>query len=315
MKKIILFAAIAAIGLVACNKSDVENQPTMQKAPAVDLGSLNNGERIFTDDQIEQIGKNHNEAVTKMINDFNYNAEDIHAALVEQISQYDIYHMELAELPLGVSTEKYYSDVLQANFSEQAHKFIYDVADVCVELGSVNEVEQYIEKQKVFAKGYFKGVELDCVLAALTVFKYSSQLWFDIEEGGMGLGVIFADNCERTGMFKAPTNTPMRVSAETKEKLKKCLMADGVAAADAIVVASIIAVCAPTLFTVAGALVGIGISAAWSSLYKLVDILLYGAPSIDPNKPDVVLKWKDYIMVDGKLITRPILVDPYFPIK
>jgi len=37
MRKFILLAAIAAIGLVACNKSDVENQLPMQKAPSVDF--------------------------------------------------------------------------------------------------------------------------------------------------------------------------------------------------------------------------------------------------------------------------------------
>jgi len=314
MKKYYIFGLVVLFALAACNKNEL-NQPTMQKAPAVDLGSLNNGERIFTDEQIEQIGVIHNEAVIKMVNDFNYNAKDIYAAFVEQLSQYDIYPMELAELPLEVSTEKYYSDVLQANLSEQAHKFIYNVAEICVEFGSVNEVANYIEKQKMFANKHFKGLELDGVLVALTVFKHSSQLWFDTEEGGMGLGVIFADNFEKMGVVLAPAKKPMKASI--KEKIIECLKADGVGAAQAAIAAGVIALCAPTPITVASALYGIGISAGISSIWKLVEILLDGTvlPQISPDKPDVVIKWKDYIMVDKKLVPFPILVNPYFPIK
>jgi len=309
MKKLFFFTIAIAISLVACDKkSDLDNQPPMQKAPAVDLSSLNNGERVFTDEQIEQIGKIHNEICIEFVKNFNYNAEDVYAAFIEQISQYDICPMEIAQLPLGISSEKYYSDVLQANISEQAHKFVYDVADVCVELGSVNEVEEYIEAQKRFAKEYFKGIELDGVLVALTVFKYSSQLWFDTTEGGMGLGFIFAENFEKGEM----ANSPMKMSK--KDKLKRCLIADGEGAFLAGIFAAILV--AFTAPITVGLLVGIGAGAAIASIHELnkINAGYYGIIAFD-DKPDVVIKWKDYIMIDDKLVTRPILVNPYFSIK
>ena len=322
MRKLYLIATVVAIGLVACNKkSEVSNQLPMQKAPAVDLSSLNNGERVFTDEQIEQIGKIHNEAVIEMVRNFNYEAENVYEAFVNQVSRYDIHPMEIAELPLGVSSEKYYSDVLQANLSEKAHKFIYDVADVCVNFDNVDDVETYIETQKKFAKEYFKGVELDGVLIALTVFKYSSQLWFDTTEGGMGLGIALVEYYEKTERAGAPNKAPMKISERAKDALKQCLIADGVGAVTAAVgVAVLEGLGAITVPGAVSVLLSAGVGAALASYAQLTLIIgqiIRGelSPAIDPNKPDIVIKWKDYISVDDKLITFPILVNPHFPVK
>ncbi|MDR0828504.1 MAG: hypothetical protein LBN95_00115 [Prevotellaceae bacterium] len=313
MKKIFFFAAAAAISLVACNKSETALKTPIQKSPQkVDLSSINDGNRIFTDEQIEQIGIIHNQTVIDFVNNFNYNTDNIYAEFVNQVSQWDISPMELAKLPNGVSTSEYYYEVIKANLSEKAHAFIYGVADNFITFNNVNDLAEYIELQKSYAKGIFKGAELDIVLTTLTVYKYSAKLWFDTTEGGMGLIDVFSERCGITGVEQAPANSLMKISEKKKQAIIACLVADGNGASEAIVVAAIIVACGVELTP--AAIAAIAISAGVSSISKLIEVVkahYVVVGPVEPDEPDIVIKWKDYIRVDGKLIALP-LINPYF---
>jgi hypothetical protein len=245
-----------------------------------------------------------------LISEIDINSENFYSEYVDQIFKLDISPMEIAYLPKGISTPEYYNGILQAVLSEQAHTFIYEVADNCVTFSSVNDVAQYIELSKLYAKENFKGIELDVVLTGLTVFKYSSQLWFSQEEEGMGLGSIFVENYEKPGMGQMPAKAPSKISEAKKDALKKCLIADGASAASA---AWVVSALAPWYPINVGAMVSIALSAGVGSvieMLRILDIIHFVAP----DEPDVVIKWKDNIKVDGEIITLPP-INPYFPVS
>jgi hypothetical protein len=301
------------LGLVACNKSETAlNTPEQKFIQKTDLSSFNNGNRIFTDEQSDSIGFYHNKAVIELVEDFNFNSENLYSEFVKQVSQFDISPMELVQLPDGVSILDYYDEVLKANLSENAHAFIYEIANNCVDFNSVNDVAQYVELNKSYAKKIFKGAELDVVFTALTVFEHSSQLWFSEESGGKGLGEIFINNIyqnKNTGTTKAPYKMP----AAQREALKKCLIADGTgaAAAAAAVWEGGFVLTVPGLVAL---LCQAGIGSALASYSMMYAILVRGEYVIAPTDNrnfDMVIKWQDNIIVEGKVVTLP-LTNPYF---
>ena len=253
----------------------------------IKLTDINNGKRLFTDEQIEEMGKIHNTAVLKMVDNIDYTNADIASEFFLKSSQIDMSTMQLEyyKEPLFIG---YNDRTLKDNLSSIAYYFIHDIAEKCIDANNVYQIEDIIKEGRKYAYSSFKGCELDVVLVALTVFNESSKLWFRDLSGGIDVGGKVIKLYKANGN----NNDNLSDSQRLERALKRCLIADGESAAiSAIVIMNNIEVLAAAGWTgLAIALMDIGVSAAISSFWELGKIII--------NKeyivlPPIVISWKD----------------------
>lgn len=196
---------------------------------------INDGKRVFTDEQIEKIGQLHNEICMNIIDNLSVN--DSTYDVIRNIfkSSYMSPYYRLESIPTGVSFIQYSEAMFAYNIPTEIKTFIDDALYYVINnCENVQDISLYVEGRKDIARGKFKGANLDIVLTGLTVLKYSAKLWLDKSNGGLGYYVKLLNNSDTT-------STIYNLSQEQKEKIKDVLRADLEAACIFIAVGIVIA--------------------------------------------------------------------------
>jgi hypothetical protein len=321
-KKYILVAIAATFAIMSCDKSVTTDNTPIQKTPThnIDLKSINDGNRIFTDQQIKQVGQIHNIGVEYMIDSIEWSNSDI-VNQMKSVFQDLTGNQAVFEHLNETSSDDYYREILKKYLSNEAYHLINNVAKNSINYNNVSNYSSYIETKKNYAKLNFNGVELDVILIALEVFQNSAYLWFDTYEGGLGLGSFMENN------YLNNSNANLLSNSLKYEKFKAALEADGITAAASFIILAIeIAITASagpwTTVAVNAALISIGLGSAFASVWAAVrqvelDKVIGPVNPLDNDSDtnkDIIALWKDKIAINIDKIFLPIIdvVKKYF---
>lgn len=243
------------------------------------------GSRIFTDEQITQIGKLHNDYLEEVISKFNLNTVDYGFETQHLFNNLDLgeHRFDWTKEYGNIDEEKKF---LKENLSAPAFDILILATDEAKKIVSVKEYSNYITSLEIEAHKKLSGIDLEATLIALTVFKNSAYFWLSADEEGSGIGYNFVsrlNESQNRSLFMGKVNAAKENEEDEdslKDLLKLALAADGLSAAGGFLVgAFVIAATATTagLATPAiiGFLVGIAGEAALSSAAAvgLVDYL------------------------------------------
>ncbi len=222
MKKIALLVC-AAISLASCSKeSRTRNQ--VQNAGVVTAHS-ESGCRLLTDQQIEEIGVRHNEALHQAFLNFDFDAINVKNELYDRFKTQSLP----AEISSSAKEEilnnppMLEKQLALYGASKLVSIYIHEGENAIGQSSNLIELQKKLNLLESKARQELQCGALEIVLVNYSVLRNSAYFWLPVEEGGSGEGAAILSKIERRlGLDKTTLS---------KAQVTKVLAGDGAAAA------------------------------------------------------------------------------------
>jgi len=147
-------------------------------------------DRILTDEQIEEIGRIHNESLELAFTDFDFGVTNKTQELKERMIKVSNEHYNIDSLS-WLSTELDLDNnmnILSQNLSQEAMEIINLAIEESYSITSVEDFQLFIRTLENTSRLTLDGKELDFTLVTLCVLRYSAAFWSPTAIGGTGIG-------------------------------------------------------------------------------------------------------------------------------
>jgi len=226
MNKIIIgsLAVVITIGTFAVNMVGCSNDSDESKK-VEQISFQKRGvstERMLNDDQVEMVAEKHNEYLTSVFANYNFQTKD---RVVEFQARFESLDLKNYKIDW---TEKDYGNIenellfLKENLSNNAFLIIEKAVEKSKSFECFDEYIAYLNSLELEAREKLIGTELDAILISLNVFENSSMFWLPVDEGGLGIGYDFIEEYN---------NAYNKETSSVRQTIKTALAADGISAA------------------------------------------------------------------------------------
>ncbi len=215
-----ILAFMLALVIQSCRKEEAERSNSLV------LKSMNDdylSERMFSDVQIDSLGKMHNELLSLCYKSFDFSSDNFSTEFDKQFKKYqDIYGIKLENLEHRTDLNEM-KNRFQKQLSPNANLVIKQIETVARSTFTVIELTNKINRIEASIREQFVGKELDILLSISTVIKSSAYFWYPEEYGGSGEGFSIIQKFESI-------NDQSGKTTHIKEVVTEALITDGFSA-------------------------------------------------------------------------------------
>lgn len=179
---------MALLALVLTNCS-MEEQLEMDPQPAASSTC-----RSLTDAQIEQLGVQHNEALTAFFENFDYSSSDYNAELVAQMMGANVADLSNADKQYVLGLEMdFEASIGELPNAAQVSGFTNQIEEAILNSATINVMEAEFSGIELNARQNLDCGDLEVVLSMLSVSRHSAHFWLPASQGGSGEGQVILE--------------------------------------------------------------------------------------------------------------------------
>lgn len=225
MKKIILFLGIALNILSCSDRTETIAQNSMTTSESISHNKMSSNERLLNDEQVKSIGNLHNQFLTQVFSNYDFQTKNRVLEIRTQFEKIDLKGNVIDWNKKDYGNIENELNYLKNNLSDTAFSIIEKGMMEAEKMENVESFSNTLELLNEEAKEKLTGIELDTVLIALNVFENSAQLWLPVDEGGNGIGYEFFNK------YNMVYNIELSNKRTPRQMIRTALAADGLSAA------------------------------------------------------------------------------------
>lgn len=191
-------------------------------------------QRLLNDEQVKLVGEKHNQVLTQVFSNYDFNTNDRVYEIRAQFEKVDLNGHIINWNSKDYGNIENNLNFLRNNLSENAFSIIEQGMSEAENLENFDSFSNKLESLNLKARKELVGIELDTVLIALNVLENSAKLWLPIEEGGNGIGYGFMEK------YNSLYNTEINNRRSPRQMIRTALAADGLSAAGGFLVGAFV---------------------------------------------------------------------------